>query len=523
MSEEKKQNYIAENADAEADTIFGGAPLPAPEPVTKKSGASRNVKALLAGICALVLLGGGLTAVLLLNRGDAADSDSSLDSTEEETIILNQNSAQIVSVDVKNTDTFTITCTPGAEEGDSNIYSIEGFDDIELDTSLLSTLVSNGAKLEAASLAEEDASDLAKYGLAEPAASVVLHYADGSEFRFTVGDIAPMVSGRNYCEVDGDVYLVRNSLVANYIKTTDKFLSLTLLKEPAKTEFPIVDSVRIERQDPECDMYLEYDYKGAEDGTVGGSAATHILREPVEAYLNLDQSLGVTTGMFGLTASEIAYIRPSDADLKKTGLDEPFCTVTMACDDGNTYHLAFGDTYETESGKVCYYAQFEEVPLIYGISEEKAVWCTVQPGDITSDNIFTTYVWNIGSLEITGGGQSLTFQGEGLEQSDYVVTKNGAECDTERFRQLFAFLLSVYGEDLYLGEAPTGTPDASVHVTTQNGKDDYTVEFYRQSAVKTIIKRGNACYSVRTSCLDALLHNLEIFDDTDTAFQTSWQ
>lgn len=520
MSEEKKQEYIAENADAEADTIFGDAPVPAPAPVTKKTGTSGNTKLLLGGIGALVLLGGGLTAMLLLNQ-EQEEADSSPESSQAENITLNHfNADDVVSVEIINADSFTVT----RELVDNTaIYSIDGYEDVALDNSLLSTIVSNGSKLEAASLVEEQPDDLAKYGLAEPAAAVTLHYADGNAFTFTVGDASPMTSSQTYCEYEGDVYLIRNSLIANYKKTADEFLSLSILAEPAKEFYPIVDSLRIERKDIDYDIYMEYDYENADDDSVGGTAATHVMMEPVFSYLSVDRSVAVTNGMFGLNASEIAVIRPTDADLKKAGLDDPFCSVTMACDNGSTYHLLLGDTYETEGGKTCYYAQFEDVPLIYGIAEENAVWATVQPGDITSANIFTSYVWSIASLELTTPDETILFEGEGIKQEDYEVTKNGEACNNERFRQLYQFLLNVYGEDLFMGDMPTGDPDLSVRLTTQDGRQDYTVSFYRQSGVKTIVARDNACFTIRTSCLEALLHNLDIFDDVDTDFQTTWQ
>lgn len=519
MSEEKKQEYIAENAHAEADTIFGGTPSSVPK--KKKSAGSKNKQMLIAGICAVVVLGGGLAASVYV-LGQNQPPEENIESSEAEAIVLNTlNADDLLSADITNTEHFTVT--RALDESGTAIYSIEGFEDMTMDGGLLSTVISNGSKLEAASLVEEQASDLGKYGLAEPAASVVLHYAGGSEFVFTVGDLSPMSSAQTYVAVDGNIYLVRNSLVANYKKSFDQFVSLTLLEEPEQSAYPIVESVRIERQDIDYDICIEYDHEGADDDSVGGTLATHVMREPVSAYLDVEKSVPVTNGMFGLTATEIPVIRPEESDLKKTGLDDPFCTVTMVCDDGSTYTLLLGDTYETEKGELCYYAQFEDVPLIYGIAQENAAWATIQPGDITSANIFTSMVWNIATLEVTVGDEVYRFEGEGTKQEDFIVTKNGKECDTERFRQLYAFLLKVYGEELFMGEAPAEAPDVSVHVTTQNGREDYTVEFYRQSDLKTLVMRDNASFTIRTSCLEALLHNMEIFDDAGESLQMSWQ
>jgi hypothetical protein len=161
---------------------------------------------------------------------------------------------------------------------------------------------------------------------------------------------------------------------------------------------------------------------------------------------------------------------------------------------------------------------------LFGVTNENAAWLTVQPGDITSANIFVTNVWNIGTLEVKDAENDFLIEGEGTKQEDYVVTKNGKPCDTERFRTLYRFLLYVYGEELYIGEIPDAKPDAEVHLTTQNGKEDYTISFYKQSDLKTIVARdGIPSYVIRTSALDTLSYNLSIFDDAATEFKTTWQ
>ncbi len=518
MSEEKQKPeevYTAENAEQEADTIFGST-LPKTDAV-QSGGLSKNTKRLLLGVIVLVLLGGGLAAVLLTSDKETPAEDSTL-STEEKITLNSRNAEDVTGIDVQDAEAFAVECSA------DGTYSIAGLEDVTMDAALLSTLVNNGSELEADSLVEEDAADLSIYGLADTAAEVTMHYADGTDFSFRVGDAAPMGSAQTYCEVDGDVYLVRTSLLANFRKTPDKFVSTVVLAEPAEEDYPIIDSVRIERDDLDYDIYLEYDHEGSEDDSTGGVAATHVMKEPLFSYLSVDKSVAVTNGMFGLTALEIVDVHPTEKALADAGLDEPFCSVEMQCADGNTYHLEIGDAYESATGTACYYAQFEDVPLIYGLTSEDAAWARIQPGDITSANIFVSYVWDIGTLDIHAGDEDFLFKGEGTEQADYEVTKNGEVCDTERFRLLYRFLLNIYGEELYFGELPDGEPQAEVHLVSQDGKEDYTVSFYQQTDMKTIIARdGVPSYVVRTSCLDTLLHNLEIFDDPDTAFKETWQ
>lgn len=529
MMDEEKQNLSEQEELQQAglDTFFADAA--AEQKKTEKSGGmSKNVKGLIAGLSALVLLGGGLTAAMLLGREEEAvssgDTDSVIDVSDETDgmILLNASAADdVTQVDISGADDFTVYRSAEATEESDAVYSIKGMEDIPMSANLLSTLVKNASELSANQLVEEDAADLSKYGLSDPAADVTMHYADGTQFRFAVGSVSPMDSTATYCAVDGDVYLVKSTLMGNYTNHSTFFVSNTVLAEPADEDYPIVNYVRIQREDLDYDIYLEY----ADDGeSSGGTAAAHVMREPIFTYLNPDKSVDVTNGMFGLTAFEIADVHPTDAVLKDAGILEPLCTVTMDCDDGNTYHLYLGSSYTTESGTKCYYAYLEGVDVLYGISESSAVWATMQPGDITSANIFGTMVWEIGTLEASVGDKSLLFEGEGEDADTYVVTKNGQTCDTERFRLFYRFILNIYGEELCLGEElPEREPDGFVHVVTQDGSEDYTVSFYKLDNLNMMVAvNDQPSYKIRTSCLEAIEHNIDIFD-TDEEFTLTWR
>lgn len=531
MSNEEKQSMQEQDDDLQAgmDTFFA-EPSPEQEKQKTTGGMSKTVKGLIAGVTALVLLGGGLTAALLLRNQktdppSGSDDSGNVGTTDADALIpLNPSLVDdLTQVDVKGVDTFTVYRISEETETESAVYGIKGLEDIPVSNNLLSTLANNASDLSAYQLVEENAADLAKYGLADPDAKITMHYADGAKFSMAIGMESPLDNIYTYALVEDDVYLVKSSLMSNYRKELNFFVSSTVLEEPAEGDYPIVKSVRIQREDLDYDIYLEYENDENEE-SAGGAVAAHVMREPIFAYLTPDKSVDVTNGMFGLSASEVVAIHPTDAQLADAGIMEPFCTVTMKCSGGKSYSLYFGNTYTKEStGLECYYAYFDGVDLLYGISVDNAVWATMEPGDITSANILNTYVWDIATLDVSANGKSISFKGEG-DKDEYEVTKDGKACDTERFRQFYRFMLYIYGEELYLeGEKPDREADAYIHVTTQDGEENVKVEFYKLDNLNLMVAiNGQPTYKTRSSCLDAIAQNIDIFD-TNEEFTTTWR
>ncbi len=523
--EEEKLNTPEMDEEAGMDTFF--ADRSETEKPAKTGGMSKNIKALIVAGAALVLLGGGMTALLLMNGGGNGDSTDPTETTESaETIINASTGDQVKTVEINGAAPFKVYRTADATETETAVYTIEGYEDITMSQSMLSTLTNNLSNL-SAELVEEDCTDLARYSLDAPVATVKLTYDDGTVFEAAIGEKYAIDTAKTYCAVGDDVYLIKSSLTANYLEKSIHFVDKTILAEPAEEEYPIVESLRVERTDWDYDLFLKYGYEGNEDDTSGGTVATHMMYEPVFAYLNIANSVDVTNGMFGLTALEVLDVNPDAAALAEAGLDEPFCKVTMQCDDGNTHVLLIGKTYTSEKAEeLCYQVLYEGSSVIYGVSAESAVWATMKPETIVSQNIIASMVWDLTILDVKCGDKELLFEGNGSGASDtYTVTKNGVACDQERFRLFYKFLLSIYGEEMCFDEAlPEGDPAASVRVLTKDGEEDYTVSFYALTDLTMMVAvDGVPTYKIRTSMLDALEHNIDIFDNLDEEFTTTWR
>ncbi|MBR7084336.1 MAG: hypothetical protein IKI37_04065, partial [Oscillospiraceae bacterium] len=74
MSEKDLSQQETEESQAGMDTFFAENSVPVTEQPSKQ-GMSKNVKTLIAAIAALVIIGGALTAVLLVNKNSEKDTE----------------------------------------------------------------------------------------------------------------------------------------------------------------------------------------------------------------------------------------------------------------------------------------------------------------------------------------------------------------------------------------------------------------------------------------------------------------
>ncbi|WP_297961740.1 DUF4340 domain-containing protein [uncultured Ruminococcus sp.] len=484
------------------------------------------------------MLGGGYAYMKFAPEKDDGSSSMVLLATQaagQGTVLVSDNGAEGVVKEavVKNEkDEIKVVMKDGPDEnGTGATYTLKDYTDLNVNTSVVGTLVNNGNGMQAQALIAEDCTDLGKYGLADPQAEVEFTYESGTKVKFYIGDKVPS-SDTVYVRVEGsnDVYSVNSSTVANYSKTNKELIERTILKKPSDDEYPIIKSLRIERRDMDEDMLIEYDEAG-QDAHSGGTSASHIMVEPVESYLAVEKSTDITNGMFGLTSSGIYVLHCKEADIAEAGLSDPFCKVTMECDDGNTYVLLLSEIFTDESGSKCSYGMMEGGNVIYTLSVDDAKWLTVQPIDICSRLLITNYVWNITDLSVSGGGGSYDFnialkEGDKMPESpkadDFVVRRNGDVFDTERYRTFYSFLASTNAEEFAIGvPVPQGEPAASIKIADSYSGKTTTYDFYDDTVLRSlIVVNGESKYYCTKSYVKTLIDNIKRIDTGEDYIRT---
>lgn len=496
---------------------------------------SSSMKGLISGIIVLAVLGGIFAFMKISEKADNAEESSSISDSLEETeksLLYDESSQGVKSIKITNErDSFEVVRTAEATDDTEAKYAIKGYEDFEMNDNIISTLPNNISAVTATQTIEENPEDLEQYGLAKPVIDILVTFDDGTEKHLMVGNDTP--SGDNtYFMIDGvdTVYTVSDTSVANFLKNRKYFFSRICLPAPEdQNNYPVVKSLLVERKDLDYNIKVEYDENSENEGSVNGTMSTHKLTEPVEAYLDVSKSTTYTHGLFGLTADSIHTVKPTEADLKATGLDNPQCTVTMVVEDGTEYKLLLGDSYEETSGldmstSTYYFGYFEGRDIIYSFTASAVPWATMKPTDITSLLVFTTNIYDIGELTVSAPDkETIDFKCEGEDSDTFKVTLGGKEYDTERFKSFYQYIIKTAGEEICT-EQPTGEPIASIVLKRQDGKDGETVDFYNSADGNRsviICHNGKPTFKCRADYVKVLLQNMDKVN-TDEDFAMSW-
>ena len=503
----------------------------------------KQAKGIIALSAVLAALLGGGYAYMKLAPDDAGNNGGSSSNLEllattadgAGTVLVSDGDSGVVkkvAVTNKNGKMTALMKSAPSAEGESASYTLEGYSDINIDEAMVSTLADNGNGMAAKYVVARGCDDTSKYGFGEPHATVEFTYESGKVVKIYVGDTAPSQEAI-YVMADGssDVYAVEPSNVAVYMRSLKDFVKTTVLEKPADDAEPDVQSVEIERSDMETNIIIEYD-KDSEGAHSGGTSSSFKMISPTESYLTVEGSQSVITGMFGLNASEIYVLHCTEDDIKDAGLSEPFCKVTVECKDGSSHVLLLSEVFADNSGTKCCYGMLEGDNVIYIIPEDRAPWLGVQPIDVATRMLITSYVWNITDMTVSGGGEKAEFvikpsdpdnAPENPKSEDFKVTLNGSEFDSERYRKLYAFINSSNAEEFALGvPVPEGEPQATIkYYDSYRGKTE-TYDFYDDSVMRSlIVVNGESKYYCTKSFVSVLLDNIRRLE-SDEDFVTTW-
>lgn len=489
----------------------------------EKKGISNNTKTLIAVIAAVILLVGGLLAMIFFmpNCGDpnaeypvettyptdadgreyavdaqgnkidddegvSRDSDGKIVSDGIVTI-TDQGPLLVTKVEVENesgsftilseTPTETVTDEDGNEttQTTTTIYTLVGFEDAELMTGQPNLVANEASNMATTKIIDVSGKNLADYGLDEPRAKVTTTFNDGSVVKMDIGNDAPSNLGTYIKYSDKDrVYLTDTDSVEAFLFSVLDLLS-TEVTDAAQTE----DTAEIESLTLSGSNFPdEVTMVPNDDETC---AAYYKMTAPREQFVNVVNGTSVKGGIRGLMATSVVCYHPSSDQLSKYGLSKPNAKVDATYSDAS-YTLSASAV--DENGDV--YLYNHDSNIIYLISSTRVPWATTSYEELKYEYVLKPVQDTLSSIEITADGETYKFElekvtktdDEGNETSSTKITCGDKTLAESRFSTFFDNLTNVQRNGNGEGESASGEAVLTVKYNYNNGKASDTVSYY---------------------------------------------
>ncbi|MGE3886598.1 MAG: DUF4340 domain-containing protein [Vicinamibacterales bacterium] len=283
----------------------------------------------------------------------------------------------------------------------------------EADPTEASSLVTNIASLETSRVIEENASDLAPYGLAEPRIKVAFKAEGDVSGEVHLGDKTPM---------QGDLYAMKPGekkvfLVSSYIETTfDKKPFDLRDKRVVKFERDKVDSLDLTR--------------GAETMRLARSGSDWTVEQPAKGRADYSTVEGLLTRLS--TAGMASIVEDTAADLAKYGLDRP--TMRIAAGAGSSQAVL--EIGRSEGAQP--YARDVARSMVFTLDTTLAEDLTKPFDDYRKKELFDARPFSMDRVRITRatGGPARTWTFEKVKDGDTekwrVTPEGGQAADADR-------------------------------------------------------------------------------------------
>lgn len=321
----------------------------------------------------------------------------------------------------------------------------------EADQSAVSSLASGLSALEINRVVDENAGNLAEFGLANPRISVAFKAQGGASGQIQLGDKTATQS---------DLYAVKDG--SKRVFLVQAFQESTFAKKP----FDLREK-RI--------LHFERDKVDSFELTQGGvpvqlarSGSDWVVKQPVQARGDYSAIEGLLTRLSSAGMTKLVELAVDPATLAKYGLDKPAVTLTLGA-GSNRATLAVG---KEEDGAV--YARDLARQMIFAIEPGLVGDLKKSADDFRDKDLFEFRNFNVDRLRIVRGADTFEFQkvvttGENAgEKWQRVVGSATSDVDTAKMDDLLAKLTALRAQSF--ATTPLAKPEMVVSASYDAGK-----------------------------------------------------
>ena len=471
-------------------------------------------------LAVLVVLGGAFAALRLLpTENEETDSSSSASSEASASEpILDKDMAEVASVEVVNQeDSYTLL--PVKSAGETVEFTLDGYEDYDLNTALLTSNVRTLVELKAVKdLGGQE--NLNAFGLGSGAPEVTLNYTSGGSDKLVLGDNAAESVGK-YVLKDGVVYVI-SGVPVNLFESKFSYFNTELYSVADRMEIT-EDENGEEKETVGLDILYSMTLSGTQYPEpvnieyTSRATSNYLITTPITAESGNSTFETLMTALKTLTASAAVNAGITEEKLEQYGLSEPEAEISFNMNDSE--HTLAVSAEDAEGNR---YLLADGRDVVYQVSGATVeAWAESSISKLRMSYVWIPNIKNVKKLTVTVDGDQVHAyhitrtkneekSTESNIQYDLSIENAGGEAvDYDEGYQPFyqaVISLAVFSQE---ESSYSGTADVKVVYEYFDGGSD-TLELYKlaDSNRYAAVLNGGFNGQVRSSEVTAMLDQI---------------
>lgn len=404
--------------------------------------------------------------------------------------LLEYTPSQITKIEVENeTGSFTVKAETkttkdenGEEKTDATVYTVEGLENIPLESGKPDAIANDAAKLDFTSVASLNPK-LSDFGLESPRATVKTTFNDDTYAIVKVGQDAPQGLGTYITFGDSDtVYLVDSESVDAFLSSVADLVSKTVTENGEGSNSSEIQRFTLTGSAFPDEIVLLPN----EDEAIDSS---YIMTSPKKMFASEVEGANITNHIRGLIADSVVCVNPSDSQKSTYGLATPYAKAVAIYPDTTITLLSS----KPESDSV--YLMKEDSNIIYKLSVSSTPWVTTSVDKLKGDIVLDPNKASVSGItvedpsgkyyfDVTTTTQTVTNdKDEEEEVTSTKATYNDKALDDTNFAVFFQNICEIKNA----GEAKNATlisPKLTITLSYSTGRADDVISIYNYDDTK---------------------------------------
>ena len=420
----------------------------------------KNLKKIIIAAVAVVVLVGSYFA-LKLSPDQNAGGETGSGTGGQQLVVADDAIASAHIVNAKGEVTI--------RKSESRTWKVDELEGYDTDYDQITAAITSLENMAATQVVQEQADDLAEYGLDKPSATVEVTFGDGASYTYELGNASPLGDGYYLKEKDKNkVYLTSTDVGKVMLGSLTTLVSRQII--PANDKLAEADIEHMElagnaRQGEEI-VIEAASYTGAENEV---EMYSHRIVSPRSRLLDSEYLQSVLEFFKNCKADDVAEIAPDLEGLEVYGLTAPSYIVKVTIDK-QEYELWFGNT--SAYGQTAVMLKGRDV--VYLMSNENLDFVSANFDEVANTIMLMPFIDTLDTVVVNYEGQSYEFKLTG-ERTNLAVTYNGKEMDIEAFRVVYRNIIAFKKEEA--ADKPAGEPYLTITLSYRGVESKDVIKF----------------------------------------------